>query len=159
MRTHWFRAAWLALCLGALLTTVAQAQGPEPTPGRTPTPASPPVKIRPAHMTAPVAPAREPVVPLQATAPLAWTPYLVEGFEGAFPTGSWTTADDNGAEHGTYTWAQRNCAAVAGRYSLWAVGGGADGASLGCGANYPDHARVWLKTVGARNVTLPASTQ
>jgi hypothetical protein len=143
MRTCGFRAACLALCLGALLTTVAKAQGPGPTPGRTPTPASPLVKTQPAHMTAPVAPASQPVVPLRIAAPLAWTPYLVEGFESAFPTDPWTTADDDGPEHGTYTWARRDCMAVAGRYSLWAVGGGANGASLGCGADYPDHANAW----------------
>jgi len=54
-----------------------------------------------------------------------------ENFEGTFPSGLWTL------NSGDYTWAKRNCAAQAGSFSAWAVGGGAIGSTLACGTVYP----------------------
>jgi len=57
---------------------------------------------------------------------------MSENFEGNFPSGSWLV------NTGDYTWAKRNCAAHDGSFSAWAVGGGASGSALTCGANYPN---------------------
>jgi hypothetical protein len=72
----------------------------------------------------------------------AWSTIVSEDFEGSFPSG-WSVFD-NGINPGTYYWAKRNCRAYAGSFSGWAVGGGADGAPLSCGSNYPDGAESWM---------------
>ncbi len=70
----------------------------------------------------------------------SWTTILNETFEGSFP-GAWTVFDGNDSSYGTYYWGKRTCRPYAGSYSGWAVGGGANGASLSCGSNYPNYAR------------------
>jgi predicted secreted protein len=75
-------------------------------------------------------------------APSGWTTILSEDFEGSFP-GSWDVGD-NQSGYGQYYWGQRNCRVFQGSYSGWAVGGGADGSSLGCGSDYPDYADSWM---------------
>jgi len=67
---------------------------------------------------------------------------LEETFEGAFP-GQWNIFDDQAGE-GEYHWARRNCRAFQGAHSGWAVGGGADGATLACDDDYPDDADSWM---------------
>jgi hypothetical protein len=69
-----------------------------------------------------------------------WTTILNEDFEGPFP-GDWIVFD-NEPGSGEYFWAKRDCRAYGGRYSGWAVGGGADGSRLACGADYPDDAHA-----------------
>ena len=64
-----------------------------------------------------------------------WADIMTEDFEGDFP-GTWNVLD-NGAANGEYYWAKRDCRPHSGFYSGWAVGGGADGSSLSCGADYP----------------------
>lgn len=73
----------------------------------------------------------------------AWTTVIEEGFE-APPGDLWHFWDLNGVTGGDYTWARRNCRPYAGSYSAWAVGGGANGASLPCGSNYPDRVDSWM---------------
>jgi Zn-dependent metalloprotease len=80
-------------------------------------------------------------LPLVTRAP-AWVTLVNEGFEGAFP-GVWQVSDQYPGT-GEFYWAKRNCVAYAGSYSGWAVGGGAQGGGLGCGANYPNDADSWM---------------
>ena len=71
--------------------------------------------------------------------PGTWITVLEEGFE-AVPGPLWQFRDDNGVSFGAYQWGRRDCQpATGGRYSAWAVGGGADGETLVCGSAYPDH--------------------
>lgn len=72
-----------------------------------------------------------------------WVTIAAEDFEGTFPKANWVVFDDL-AGSGEYFWAKRNCRAANGSYSGWAVGGGANGAGLGCGAAYPNNAESWL---------------
>ncbi len=72
-----------------------------------------------------------------------WTNIMTEDFEGNFP-GPWDVLDDTGAADGEYYWAKRNCRPHSGSYSGWGVGGGANGGSLSCGANYPNNAEAWM---------------
>jgi hypothetical protein len=67
-----------------------------------------------------------------------WSTVVEEGFESE-PSSLWTFEDWDGAQNGTYYWARRDCKPCAGNYSAWAVGGGADGASLTCGSPYPNN--------------------
>jgi uncharacterized protein YegL len=77
------------------------------------------------------------------TAIPGWTTIVSTDFEGAFPS-PWTVYDKNGTTYGEYYWAKSSCKAYAGSYSGWGVGGGANGASLTCGSNYPDAAASWM---------------
>jgi photosystem II stability/assembly factor-like uncharacterized protein len=72
----------------------------------------------------------------------SWTVITSQDFEGAFP-GGWQVSDDYPG-YGEYYWGKRNCRPYAGSYSGWAVGGGANGSSLGCGSNYPNYAESWM---------------
>ncbi len=72
-----------------------------------------------------------------------WVSVLEEGFEGE-PGAFWRFYDADGAARGTYFWARRTCRPDTGSYSAWAVGGGTDGAALGCGSAYPDNASAWM---------------
>ncbi len=77
--------------------------------------------------------------------PSTWTTLMSEGFEGTFPTADWEVFDNNGtATNGDYIFARRNCLVRSGAYGGWAVGGGANGAGLPCGANYPNNADSWM---------------
>jgi C1A family cysteine protease len=62
---------------------------------------------------------------------------LREDFEGPFP-GPWNVGDLQPGD-GEYYWSRRDCRPYEGLYSGWAVGGGADGAGLPCGSNYPNN--------------------
>lgn len=77
-----------------------------------------------------------------------WVTVVAEGFEGAFPTGSWQVLDNNDTSleilYGEYYWGKRNCLAYAGSYSAWAVGAGADGSGLSCGSSYPNDVSSWM---------------
>lgn len=70
-----------------------------------------------------------------------WVPAAVrEDFEGAWPAAGWTVEDASAKDGGEYLPGQRDCHPRGGRYALWLVGGGADGAALGCGENAPTEA-------------------
>lgn len=71
-----------------------------------------------------------------------WTTLLQEDFEGSFP-GSWMVADGM-AGYGEYHWASRTCRAHNGARSGWVAGGGADGAALSCGSDYPHRVESWM---------------
>ncbi len=77
------------------------------------------------------------------TPPATWTVLVSETFEGSFP-GVWDVFDNDGTTNGEYFWAKRNCQANGGTYSGWGVGGGANGAALSCGSNYPNNADSWM---------------
>ena len=73
-----------------------------------------------------------------------WVTLVSMDFEGPFP-GPWTVFDNDDTSYGEYYWAKRTCRPYAGSYSGWGVGGGANGASLACGSNYPDNADSWME--------------
>jgi hypothetical protein len=50
--------------------------------------------------------------------------------------------DRSSADGGTYHWARRSCTPRTGGFALWAVGGGAQGGALACGAHYPNRANT-----------------
>jgi len=79
---------------------------------------------------------------LRSYPPPSWTIITNQDFEGSFP-GGWQVFDDYPG-YGEYYWGKRNCRPYAGSYSGWAVGGGANGASLSCGSNYPNYAESWM---------------
>ena len=72
-----------------------------------------------------------------------WVTITSENFEGPFPRAGWQVAD-NQSGAGEYYWGKRACRPFSGSYSGWAVGAGADGQSLGCGANYANNTFSWL---------------
>ena len=72
-----------------------------------------------------------------------WTTITSMDFEGTFP-GSWSVFDADGATYGEYYFAKKNCRSYGGSYSGWAIGGGAAGSALSCGANYPHYADSWM---------------
>ena len=73
-------------------------------------------------------------------APAQSTALITEDFENtSWPTGTlWRTFDNNGAEHGEYYWKNR-CTGHHTARSAWAIGEGASGRSLACGATYPEN--------------------
>jgi hypothetical protein len=75
--------------------------------------------------------------------PAGWVTIVSEDFEGSFPS-SWWLLDNNGTSSGEYYWGKRTCRPYAGSHSGWGVGGGANGAALNCGSNYPDNADSWM---------------
>jgi hypothetical protein len=77
-----------------------------------------------------------------AAAP-TWNTITSMDFEGAFP-GGWALSDSDGTANGEYLFAKSSCAAFAGTYSGWGVGGGANGSGLSCGANYPPYAESYM---------------
>ena len=90
--------------------------------------------------TRPVRPADD--VP---SAPAEWTTIFEENFEStAWPASSgWSVFDDDGTTGGEYYWANR-CSGRASARSAWAVGGGASGRGLACGATYPCCNESWM---------------
>ncbi len=60
---------------------------------------------------------------------------MSEDFEGAWPSAGWTL-QDYGTSGGQYLFGQRDCNPQNGANAAWAGGGGANGASLPCGAEY-----------------------
>jgi M6 family metalloprotease-like protein len=79
-----------------------------------------------------------------ATPTRSWTPIIRETFEGSFPGTRWRVGDNNNAVGGDYFWAKSDCISIEGDYAGWAVGGGADGATLPCGAEYPNSAESFM---------------
>jgi hypothetical protein len=76
---------------------------------------------------------------LRSEAPTSpWVTILADDFET--DGGAWEFVDHNGAVGGDFRPARRDCRPKSGDYSAWLVGGGADGALLPCGANYPNDA-------------------
>jgi hypothetical protein len=71
-----------------------------------------------------------------------WITVLEEGFETA--PGSLWQFYDNVTDPKEYKWGRRDCQPFAGSYSTWAVGGGADGATLACGDAYPDNVQTTM---------------
>ncbi|MCW5882950.1 MAG: hypothetical protein KIS91_18600, partial [Anaerolineae bacterium] len=71
---------------------------------------------------------------------------LSETFEGAWPSAGWQVmdADQPPSANGEYFWSRRTCKQHTGSASAFAVGGGANGASLPCTANYPNRVNSWM---------------
>ena len=90
----------------------------------------------------PVEPGTPGEIELQGGSLAGWANIVTEDFEGSFP-GVWDVFDDVSG-YGEYYWGQRDCRPHAGSYSGWGVGGGANGGSLSCSADYPDNAESWM---------------
>lgn len=89
-------------------------------------------------------PTRAPTPTATPTPPAGgWVTIASENFEGAFPRSGWQVSDEMPG-FGEYTWAKRTCRPSGGSASGWAVGGGANGSALPCGAAYPNGASSWL---------------
>jgi hypothetical protein len=71
-----------------------------------------------------------------------WEIILNEDFEGNFP-GNWVVFDEEINPSENY-WEKRTCRVYTGNHSGWAVGGGADGASLACNSDYPTRVTAWM---------------
>ena len=117
---------------------------PTPTPTSTPTPM--PILIRGTSTPTRTA-TRTPTLtwtptPTPTPAP-DWLTLVNQTFESTFP-GNWQVLDNNGAAYGEYYWGRRACRPYAGGYSGWAIGAGADGSALSCGANYSDRTDSWM---------------
>lgn len=84
-----------------------------------------------------------PLIRKDAPPVTTWAVLVNETFEGSFP-GVWDVSDNDGTANGEYFWAKRSCRANGGTYSGWGVGGGANGAALGCGSSYPNNADSWM---------------
>jgi len=74
-----------------------------------------------------------------ATGSAHWITIAQEDFEGTFPAPGWQVLDCNAATGGEYLWAQRTCRPHTGTFGGWAIGGGADGSPLACGASYANN--------------------
>lgn len=108
---------------------------------------APPPKVEP-----PPAPELPPVVEPkpnthavsgQVTLP-TWTTIEYQPFERDTWPGAWEITDETGTKNGEYHWIASTCRVYAGTYSGMAVGGGADGINLECGASYPNNVRSWM---------------
>jgi len=163
----------------ATLSPIA-TRSPTPTPTFSPTPtrSSTPIHSPTATRSPTVSPTRQPFTPTawlyfpvimkayespfaptatvtRTPSPTAtpglsgWITIVSEDFEGPFP-GPWMLRDEVQG-FGEYLWAKRDCWPYAGSYSGWAVGGGADGAFLACGAYYPNDVSSWM-TYGPFNL-------
>jgi hypothetical protein len=80
------------------------------------------------------------VAAIPHSGPAGWRVLMDEDFEGAFPNPGWRTLSDDP----DYGWWKRDCRAYGGSSSAWSQGGGALGADLACGADYPVNANHWL---------------
>lgn len=69
---------------------------------------------------------------LAGGAPAGWVTLLAEDFEAAFPHGLWHI----GRTGDPYLWGQRSCNPHRGIYSMWAGGGGSQGAQTPCSSMY-----------------------
>lgn len=110
---------------------IVQRPAPSPTSTNTPEPTATAIQT--------ATPTPSPTI-TPTSRPEGWQTVYWEDFEGTFP-GDWIVFDDDGAAAGEYFWAKRDCRKFSGRYSGWAVGGGAQGGRLRCGDNYPNIAR------------------
>jgi len=121
-----------------------------PTKPATPT-ATPPTPTPTSPATTPTPGETLPPGPMTVALPLvthghsfgAVRNILVDGFEGTFP-GPWQVIDNLPNDGREYLWAKSTCRPGEGAHSAWAVGGGAQGSALACGAEYAHDAHAWL---------------
>lgn len=83
--------------------------------------------------------------PIEPDASQAWlaAPTMGEGFEGVWPAVGWQLSDDSSSDGGEYLWGKRDCQPYAGSFSGWSVGGGLQGNTLDCSADYPNNVQSW----------------
>jgi hypothetical protein len=77
------------------------------------------------------------------TPPPDWVNIMAEDFEAAWPSTGWELYDGSDLDGGDFRPGKRNCRPYEGSYSLWMVGGGADGSAAGCGTHYPHYVDSW----------------
>lgn len=68
---------------------------------------------------------------------------MSQNFEGVWPAAGWVLSDESNTDGGEYLWGKRNCRPRTGSFAGWSVGGGANGGTLSCSANYPNNANTW----------------
>ena len=86
------------------------------------------------------------ILPNSQAATLSTAPVpaaMSENFESAWPAPGWSLFDQSDADGGEYLFGKRDCHPRTGSYGAWSVGGGADGSSLSCSANYPNNVITW----------------
>ncbi len=74
---------------------------------------------------------------------VGWNLMMFEGFEGAFPNGSWDSFDNNGSSYGEYYWDDDDAMANTGSWSAWPANGGANGVDPAL-YYYPDNMDSWM---------------
>ncbi len=74
-----------------------------------------------------------------------WEAMMSEGFEGVWPTGLWSTWDDNGTGNGDYCWDDEDwpTGVHTGSWSAWAAGGCANGLNPN-EYYYPPNMASWM---------------
>lgn len=90
----------------------------------------------------PPAAAEERDGPPRRTTAAATQNLLSEGFEGTFPSGSWSAFDNNGSTGGQVYWDDTNYQAYAGSWSAWCADGGTN--RVNPGSNYPASMDSWM---------------
>jgi len=110
-----------------------------PTPTPTPRPTSTPTYTPMPTHTPTSTPTPGGPTPTPTFTPPGWQTLVSTTFENDFP-GPWRVYDDDGSSNGEYFWARRGCRSFEGSFSGWAVGGGGNGSTLACGAEYPNNA-------------------
>lgn len=66
-----------------------------------------------------------------------------EDFEGSWPAANWSLYDHSDIDGGEYLLGKRTCFSHSGTFGGMAIGGGAQGQSLGCFRGYPAFANTW----------------
>jgi len=91
------------------------------------------------------APAAAPALKVEGPAAYAPSPFptiVYENFEGVWPTGLWSTFDNNGSFGGDVCWDDENWIAYAGQWSGWPAGNCADGLDPNF-SFYPNDMESW----------------
>lgn len=157
-------AAYLILVAGLLLaaalasSSTSLAEGPPPTGTPGPVKSSypfpqglivqpisssvraAPMRLDPSNLSLPQAPPVE----LTISSNGGWQKNVTQTFDGPFPTAGWILNDESSTDGGQYLWGKRTCRALSGSYSMWAGGGGVNGATLPC-VTYTNNLTTWLK--------------
>jgi pimeloyl-ACP methyl ester carboxylesterase len=84
-----------------------------------------------------------PIVVKSYTRGADWRTIMTENFEGTFPSGKWSVADDNGTANGEYYWDGDDYKPHQGSYSAWPANGGANALDPQY-ADYPNNLDSWM---------------
>ncbi len=92
--------------------------------GSKPLSGTPDAKLKPIPGNPSPAAAEADQTPVKAA---GWSTIMSEGFEGAFPTGLWSTFDGDGTTNGEFYWGADDYKPYSGTMSAWPAKGGANG--------------------------------
>ena len=108
--------------------------------GLKPIPGTPDAKLKPNPVNPAPAATEAVQTPVKAA---GWSTIMSEDFEGAFPTGSWSAFDGDGATNGEYYWAADDYKPYSGLMSAWPAKGGANGLDP-TSFYYPNNVNSWM---------------